>query len=47
MRLGLAQTTVALHLDALEETLGVQLVERRRHRICLTEEGIDAVRLAE
>lgn len=46
-RLGVAQTTVARHLDVLEEVLGVQLVERRRDGIALTEEGADAVRLAE
>ncbi len=46
-RLGVAQTTVARRLDTLEETLGVQLVERRRDGVSLTEEGAEAVRLAE
>ncbi len=45
--LGINQTTVARRIDALEETLGVQLVERRRDGISLTEEGIASARAAE
>lgn len=46
-KLAVNQTTVARRLDALEESLGVQLVERRRDGITLTEEGWEAVRIAE
>lgn len=45
--LAVNQTTVARRLDALEEALGVQLVERRRDGISLTEEGAAAARAAE
>ncbi len=45
--LAVNQTTIARRIDALEETLGVQLVERRRDGISLTEEGVAAARAAE
>lgn len=46
-RLGLNQTTVSRRLAALEASLGVQLVQRRRDGIELTEAGTDAVRSLE
>lgn len=45
--LNVAQTTVARRLTALEEALGVQLVDRRRDGVTLTEDGRDALRSAE
>ncbi len=38
-KLSVNQTTVARRIDALEESLGTQLVERRRDGVRLTDEG--------
>jgi DNA-binding transcriptional LysR family regulator len=46
-RLGVDQTTVSRRLDALEATLGVKLVSRRRDGIRLTEAGAEAARASE
>lgn len=45
--LGVVQTTVSRRLDALEDSLGVALVERGRDGVRLTEEGVIAARAAE
>lgn len=46
-RLGIDQTTVSRRLGALEATVGVKLVSRRRDGIALTEAGIEAARASE
>jgi DNA-binding transcriptional LysR family regulator len=46
-RLGMNQTTVSRRLEALERSLGVQLVHRRRDGIGLSDAGIEAVRAIE
>lgn len=46
-RVGVDQTTVSRRLEALEGSLGVQLVRRRRDGIGLTDAGSDAVRSIE
>lgn len=46
-RLGVDQTTISRRLQALEEQLGVQLVNRRRDGVQLTEAGSLAARSAE
>lgn len=46
-RLGVDQTTVSRRLRALEESVGVRLVSRRRDGITLTEAGLEAARAGE
>ena len=46
-RLGVNQTTVSRRLEALEASLGVSLVMRRRDGIGLTDEGEEAARAVE
>ncbi len=46
-RLGMNQTAVSRRLEALEESIGVQLVHRRRDGIGLSDAGAEAVRAIE
>ena len=46
-QLGVNQTTVSRRIEALETDLGIQLVQRRRDGIGLTDAGEDAARAAE
>ncbi len=46
-RLGMNQTTVSRRLDALQQSLGVRLVHKRKDGIGLTDAGMEAVRSVE